>query len=70
LLLITQPKYFKDVFGLDLTESTFLASLPHLVMTIIVPFGGQVPNGKKVFVVVVVVVKYSRKSNSGKHCQP
>jgi len=41
LLLITQPKYFKEVFGLDLTESTFLASLPHLVMTIIVPFGGQ-----------------------------
>ena len=31
LLLITQPKYFKEVFGMDLTESTFLASLPHLV---------------------------------------
>jgi MFS transporter, ACS family, solute carrier family 17 (sodium-dependent inorganic phosphate cotransporter), member 6/7/8 len=49
LLLITQPKYFKEVFNLDLTESTFLASLPHLVMTIIVPFGGQVSNGIKTF---------------------
>ena len=41
LLLITQPKYFKEVFGMDLTEGSTLAALPHLVMTIIVPFGGQ-----------------------------
>lgn len=41
LLLITQPKYFKEVFGLDLTEGSFLAALPHFVMTLIVPFGGQ-----------------------------
>jgi len=41
LLLITQPKYFKEVFGLGLTEGSTLAALPHLVMTIIVPFGGM-----------------------------
>jgi len=41
LLLITQPKYFKEVFDLDLTEGSIFAALPHLVMTIIVPFGGQ-----------------------------
>ena len=41
LLLITQPKYFKEVFGMDLTEGSTLAALPHLVMTVIVPFGGQ-----------------------------
>ena len=41
LLLITQPKYFKEVFNMDLTEGSTLAALPHLVMTIIVPLGGQ-----------------------------
>lgn len=41
LLLITQPKYFSEVFKMNLSEGTFLAALPHLVMTIIVPFGGQ-----------------------------
>ena len=41
LLLITQPKYFKEVFGMGLTEGSTLAALPHLVMTIIVPFGGM-----------------------------
>ena len=41
LLLITQPKYFKEVFQMDLTEGSTLAALPHLVMTLIVPFGGQ-----------------------------
>ena len=41
LLLITQPKYFKEVFKMSLTEGAGLAALPHLVMTIIVPFGGQ-----------------------------
>ena len=42
LLLITQPKFFKEVYRMDLTEGTFLASLPHFVMTLIVPLGGQV----------------------------
>ena len=41
LLLITQPKYSKDIFKMDLAEGSTLAALPHLVMTIIVPFGGQ-----------------------------
>ena len=41
LLLITQPKYFKEVFNMSLTEGASMAALPHLVMTIIVPFGGQ-----------------------------
>jgi len=41
LLLITQPKYFKEVFKMDLTEGSTMAAIPHLVMTIIVPFGGQ-----------------------------
>lgn len=41
LLLITQPKYFGEVFEMDLTKGSTLAALPHLVMTIIVPFGGQ-----------------------------
>ena len=41
LLLITQPKYFKEVFDLNVAEGSFYAALPHLVMTLIVPFGGQ-----------------------------
>ena len=41
LLLITQPKFFKEIFHMDLAEGSTLAALPHLVMTLIVPFGGQ-----------------------------
>ena len=41
LLLITQPKYFKEVFKMDLAEGSTLAALPHLVMTLIVPVAGQ-----------------------------
>jgi ACS family sodium-dependent inorganic phosphate cotransporter-like MFS transporter 6/7/8 len=41
LLLITQPKYFKEIFHMDLAEGSTLAALPHLVMTAIVPIGGQ-----------------------------
>lgn len=41
LLLITQPKYFKEVFGMNVAEGSTLAALPHLIMTIIVPLGGQ-----------------------------
>jgi ACS family sodium-dependent inorganic phosphate cotransporter-like MFS transporter 6/7/8 len=41
LLLITQPKYFKEVFGMNVAEGTTLAALPHLIMTVIVPLGGQ-----------------------------
>lgn len=41
LLLITQPKYFNSVYGMNVSEGTTLAALPHLIMTIIVPLGGQ-----------------------------
>merc|ERR1712038_562442 len=41
LLLITQPKYFKEAYGMNVAEGSTLAALPHLIMTIIVPLGGQ-----------------------------
>merc|ERR1712038_1756905 len=41
LLLITQPKYFKEVYGMNVAEGSTIAALPHLIMTIIVPLGGQ-----------------------------
>ena len=41
LLLITQPKYFKERFGMNVAEGSTLAALPHLIMTTIVPLGGQ-----------------------------
>lgn len=41
LLLITQPKYFKEVYGMNVAEGSTLAALPHLIMTMIVPLGGQ-----------------------------
>ncbi|XP_033928242.1 vesicular glutamate transporter 1, partial [Melopsittacus undulatus] len=42
LLLISQPAYFEEVFGLDISQVGLLSALPHLVMTIVVPIGGQV----------------------------
>jgi len=41
LLLITQPKYFKEVYNMNVSEGSTVAALPHLIMTIIVPLGGQ-----------------------------
>nr|CAG4640809.1 EOG090X04X8 [Eulimnadia texana] len=41
LLIISQPKYFKDVFHYEIGKVGALAALPHLVMTAVVPFGGQ-----------------------------
>ncbi|VDP67221.1 unnamed protein product [Echinostoma caproni] len=41
LLITKSPKYFREVFGYNLAETGFLAALPHLVMAIIVPLGGQ-----------------------------
>uniref|UniRef100_T1JUN7 Major facilitator superfamily (MFS) profile domain-containing protein n=2 Tax=Tetranychus urticae TaxID=32264 RepID=T1JUN7_TETUR len=41
LLLISQPTYFKHVFHSSVGESGFLGAVPHLCMTIIVPFGGH-----------------------------
>ncbi|CAG05526.1 unnamed protein product [Tetraodon nigroviridis] len=41
LLLISQPAYFEEVFGFEISKVGMLSALPHLVMTIIVPLGGQ-----------------------------
>ncbi|MFT7798099.1 vesicular glutamate transporter 1-like isoform X2 [Arapaima gigas] len=41
LLLISQPAYFEEVFGFEISKVGLLSALPHLVMTIIVPIGGQ-----------------------------
>ncbi|KAK7913214.1 hypothetical protein WMY93_013425 [Mugilogobius chulae] len=41
LLLISQPAYFEEVFGFEISKVGVLSALPHLVMTIIVPIGGQ-----------------------------
>ncbi|MBN3300539.1 VGLU1 protein, partial [Amia calva] len=42
LLLISQPAYFEEVFGFEISKVGLVSALPHLVMTIIVPIGGQV----------------------------
>uniref|UniRef100_A0A8C4KQ96 Solute carrier family 17 member 8 n=1 Tax=Dromaius novaehollandiae TaxID=8790 RepID=A0A8C4KQ96_DRONO len=41
LLLISQPAYFEEVFGFAISKVGLLSALPHMVMTIIVPIGGQ-----------------------------
>ncbi|CAG12670.1 unnamed protein product, partial [Tetraodon nigroviridis] len=41
LLLISQPAYFEEVFGFEISKVGIVSALPHLVMTIIVPVGGQ-----------------------------
>ncbi|XP_043938539.1 vesicular glutamate transporter 2 [Protopterus annectens] len=41
LLLISQPAYFEEVFGFEISKVGILSAVPHLVMTIIVPIGGQ-----------------------------
>ncbi|XP_077121695.1 vesicular glutamate transporter 3 [Ranitomeya variabilis] len=41
LLLISQPAYFEEVFGFPISKVGLLSAVPHMVMTIIVPFGGQ-----------------------------
>ncbi|XP_051917136.1 vesicular glutamate transporter 2.2 [Hippocampus zosterae] len=41
LLLISQPAYFEEVFGFEISKVGIVSALPHLVMTIIVPLGGQ-----------------------------
>lgn len=42
LLIISQPMYFTEVFHDDIAKSGILSALPHLVMAIIVPIGGQI----------------------------
>ncbi|NXL90599.1 VGLU3 protein, partial [Alectura lathami] len=41
LLLISQPAYFEEVFGFAISKVGLLSAVPHMVMTIIVPIGGQ-----------------------------
>ncbi|OCT87624.1 vesicular glutamate transporter 3 [Xenopus laevis] len=41
LLLISQPAYFEEVFGFPISKVGLLSAVPHMVMTIIVPVGGQ-----------------------------
>ncbi|XP_044133314.1 vesicular glutamate transporter 3 [Bufo gargarizans] len=41
LLLISQPAYFEEVFGFPISKVGVLSAVPHMVMTIIVPIGGQ-----------------------------
>ncbi|KAK1798425.1 hypothetical protein P4O66_007881, partial [Electrophorus voltai] len=41
LLLISQPAYFEEVFGFEISKVGLVSALPHLVMTIVVPVGGQ-----------------------------
>ncbi|KTG04582.1 hypothetical protein cypCar_00020769 [Cyprinus carpio] len=41
LLLISQPAYFEEVFKFEISKVGILSALPHLVMTIVVPIGGQ-----------------------------
>eukprot|EP00062_Callorhinchus_milii_P027535 gi/632990948/ref/XP_007884405.1/ PREDICTED: vesicular glutamate transporter 1-like [Callorhinchus milii] len=42
LLLISQPAYFEEVFGFEISKVGMISALPHLVMTIVVPIGGQI----------------------------
>ncbi|XP_077075389.1 vesicular glutamate transporter 1 [Siphateles boraxobius] len=41
LLLISQPAYFEEVFKFEISKVGIISALPHLVMTIVVPIGGQ-----------------------------
>lgn len=41
LLLISQPAYFEEVFGFPISKVGILSAVPHMVMTIVVPIGGQ-----------------------------
>uniref|UniRef100_A0A8C6LBF9 Vesicular glutamate transporter 1 n=1 Tax=Nothobranchius furzeri TaxID=105023 RepID=A0A8C6LBF9_NOTFU len=36
------PAYFEEVFGFEISKVGIVSALPHLVMTIIVPIGGQI----------------------------
>ncbi|XP_059834529.1 vesicular glutamate transporter 3 [Hypanus sabinus] len=42
LLLISQPAYFEEVFGFPISKVGMLSAVPHMVMTIVVPIGGQI----------------------------
>ncbi|NXH20008.1 VGLU3 protein, partial [Bucco capensis] len=57
LLLISQPAYFEEVFGFAISKVGLLSAVPHMVMTIIVPIGGQLADflrSKKIFTTTTV----------------
>uniref|UniRef100_A0A2C9M9Q5 Major facilitator superfamily (MFS) profile domain-containing protein n=1 Tax=Biomphalaria glabrata TaxID=6526 RepID=A0A2C9M9Q5_BIOGL len=57
LLIISQPAYFEEVFGFKIDESGTLSALPHLVMAIIVPIGGQIADFLRRRVLTTTVVR-------------
>lgn len=57
LLIISQPAYFEEVFGFNIDASGFLSALPHLVMAIIVPIGGQIADFLRQSVTTTTVVR-------------
>ncbi|XP_076449981.1 vesicular glutamate transporter 1-like [Babylonia areolata] len=57
LLIISQPAYFEEVFGFNIDASGILSALPHLVMAIIVPIGGQIADSLRRNVLTTTVVR-------------
>ncbi|XP_041366731.1 vesicular glutamate transporter 3-like [Gigantopelta aegis] len=57
LLIISQPTYFLKVFGFEVSKSGVLSALPHLVMAIIVPFGGQLADFLRRRILTTTVVR-------------
>ncbi|KAK7447125.1 hypothetical protein BaRGS_00040215, partial [Batillaria attramentaria] len=68
LLIISQPAYFEEVFGFNIDASGILSALPHLVMAIIVPIGGQVADFLRRRILTTTVVR--KIFNCGEHVKP
>lgn len=41
MLVLYQTTFFKEAFKMDMAEGGTLGAVPHLLMTILVPFGGM-----------------------------
>ncbi|XP_002739690.1 vesicular glutamate transporter 3-like [Saccoglossus kowalevskii] len=57
LLLTSSPSYFEEVYGYDLSAVGVISALPHLIMTIIVPLGGQLADylrGRQILTTTIV----------------
>ncbi|ESO86939.1 hypothetical protein LOTGIDRAFT_128007 [Lottia gigantea] len=57
LLIISQPTYFLKVFRFEVSKSGTLSALPHLVMAIIVPIGGQIADFLRMRILTTTVVR-------------
>uniref|UniRef100_A0A1I8HJL0 MFS domain-containing protein n=1 Tax=Macrostomum lignano TaxID=282301 RepID=A0A1I8HJL0_9PLAT len=57
LLITEQTKYFRDVFNYDMTKSGTFSALPHLVMAVIVPLGGQLADRLRKKLLTTTVVR-------------